>query len=74
MKNWKNWLCIGFLAWGVAAQAAAPKPVRTVEGITEYRLENGLRVLERVVMTGGRRVTFLPNLRGSLAFYRVTRG
>lgn len=36
--------------------------------------KNGLRVLERVVMTGGRRVTFLPNLRGSLAFYRVTRG
>lgn len=36
--------------------------------------KNGLRVVERVVMTGGRRVHFLPNLRGSLAFYRVTRG
>ena len=40
----------------------------------ELCAKNGLRVLERVVMTGGRRVTFLPNLRGSLAFYRVTRG
>ncbi|WP_174874787.1 methionine biosynthesis protein MetW [Vogesella oryzae] len=36
--------------------------------------KNHIRVLERVVMTGGRQVNFLPNLRGSLAFYRVTRG
>ena len=31
--------------WVVAAEAAAPKKVATVEGITEYRLDNGLRVL-----------------------------
>jgi zinc protease len=28
-----------------AAQAALPKPVASVEGVTEYRLDNGLRVL-----------------------------
>ena len=31
----------------------------------------GIRVLERAVMAGGRRVSCLPNLMGSLAFYRV---
>ena len=35
--------------------------------------KNRIRVLERVVMSHGRRVTLLPNLRGSLAFYRVGR-
>ena len=40
----------------------------------ELCAKNHIRVLERVVMTGGRQVNFLPNLRGSLAFYRVTRG
>ncbi|KMN35728.1 MULTISPECIES: methionine biosynthesis protein MetW [Chromobacterium] len=35
--------------------------------------KNRLRVLERVVMNGVKRVTFMPNLRGSLAFYRVAR-
>lgn len=33
--------------------------------------QNGIRVLERAVMTGSQRITLLPNLRGSLAFYRV---
>jgi zinc protease len=34
------------LAFGMtAAQAAAPQKVTSVEGITEYRLDNGLRVL-----------------------------
>ncbi|TDR80752.1 methionine biosynthesis protein MetW [Paludibacterium purpuratum] len=35
--------------------------------------KNGIRLLERVVMDGERRVGFLPNLFGSLAFYRVGR-
>lgn len=35
--------------------------------------KNGIRVLERVVMDKGRRVRLLPNLLGSLAFYRVGR-
>lgn len=30
---------------GAAAQSAAPKKITSVEGITEYRLDNGLRVL-----------------------------
>lgn len=33
--------------------------------------KNQIRVIERTVMTGGRRINVLPNLLGSLAFYRV---
>lgn len=33
--------------------------------------KNDLAVLERTVMTAGKRISFLPNLLGSLAFYRV---
>lgn len=33
--------------------------------------KNRIRVLERAVMASGRRVSCLPNLLGSLAFYRV---
>ena len=33
--------------------------------------KNNIRVLERAVMTGSKRVDTLPNLLGSLAFYRV---
>lgn len=33
--------------------------------------KNNIRVLERAVMTGGKRVKNFPNLMGSLAFYRV---
>ncbi|MBF0802793.1 methionine biosynthesis protein MetW [Neisseria sp. WF04] len=33
--------------------------------------KNHIRVLERTVMTAGRRINILPNLLGSLAFYRV---
>jgi methionine biosynthesis protein MetW len=36
--------------------------------------KNRIRVVERVVMDGERQVNFLPNLLGSLAFYRVARG
>ena len=32
----------------------------------------GFRILERVVLTDGQRVGYLPNLLGSLAIYRVT--
>jgi len=32
----------------------------------------GLRILERVVLTGGKPVNALPNLLGSLAVYRVS--
>jgi methionine biosynthesis protein MetW len=33
--------------------------------------KNGIGVRQRVVMDQGRRVRFMPNLLGSLAFYRV---
>lgn len=33
--------------------------------------KNDIRILERAVMAGGKRVQTLPNLLGSLAFYRV---
>ncbi len=35
--------------------------------------KNGIRILERVVMDDDRRITVLPNLLGSLAFYRIGR-
>lgn len=35
--------------------------------------KNNIRVRERRVMTGGKTVNFMPNLLGSLAFYRVGR-
>ena len=35
--------------------------------------KNGIRVVERVVMDGEQEITFLPNLLGSLALYRVSR-
>ncbi|MBP6116344.1 MAG: methionine biosynthesis protein MetW [Neisseriaceae bacterium] len=35
--------------------------------------KNGIKILERTVMSGGRRIDFWPNLMGSLAFYRVGR-
>ena len=33
--------------------------------------KNNIRILERAVMTAGKRIETLPNLMGSLAFYRV---
>lgn len=33
----------------------------------------GAQILERIVMNGNRRITFLPNLIGKLAFYRFER-
>jgi methionine biosynthesis protein MetW len=35
--------------------------------------KNNIKVLERVVLNNGERVHFLPNLRGSLAIYRIGR-
>lgn len=43
----------------------------TLEDFDALCAKNGLTVLERTVMSGGRRIGFLPNLLGSLAFYRV---
>jgi methionine biosynthesis protein MetW len=45
-----------------------------LQDFESFCAKQGIRVVERVVMDGTRRIAFLPNLRGSLAFYRVTRG
>ncbi len=43
----------------------------TLQDFDALCAKNGIRVLERAVMTGSRRIDTLPNLLGSLAFYRV---
>lgn len=61
------------------------KPFRTIgtipltficvccEILKRCALKNQIEVKERVVMDGGSRIDFLPNLLGSLAFYRIGR-
>ena len=43
----------------------------TLQDFDQLCAKNQIRVLERTVMTGDHRVEILPNLLGSLAFYRV---
>jgi len=44
--NLRNFAAIAFLLLAAARLGAAlPEPVRSIEGITEYRLDNGLQVL-----------------------------
>ncbi|MBZ2208989.1 methionine biosynthesis protein MetW [Massilia soli] len=43
----------------------------TIYDFEELAQECGLEVLERVALVGGRPVTVLPNLRGSLAVFRL---
>ena len=43
----------------------------TLKDFDRLCAKNHIRVLERSVMTGGKRVNILPNLLGSLAFYRI---
>ncbi|MDO5639922.1 MAG: methionine biosynthesis protein MetW [Neisseria sp.] len=43
----------------------------TLQDFDRLCAKNNIRVLERTVMTGSRRINALPNLLGSLAFYRV---
>ncbi|MDO1516856.1 MULTISPECIES: methionine biosynthesis protein MetW [unclassified Neisseria] len=43
----------------------------TLQDFDRLCAKNRIRVLERTVMTGGKRINMLPNLLGSLAFYRV---
>ena len=38
-------LCLALLLFAGAASAEAPRKVASIEGVTEYRLPNGLRVL-----------------------------
>ncbi|MFV2028709.1 methionine biosynthesis protein MetW [Neisseria sp. S1] len=43
----------------------------TLEDFDRLCAKNNIRVLERAVMAGSKRIEKLPNLLGSLAFYRV---
>lgn len=43
----------------------------TLQDFERLCAKNEIRVLEKAVMAGNRRVSLLPNLLGSLAFYRV---
>lgn len=43
----------------------------TLQDFDRLCAQNQIQVLERAVMTSGKRITHLPNLLGSLAFYRV---
>jgi methionine biosynthesis protein MetW len=45
----------------------------TIDDFENFCAGHGIRILERNVMVGGRRVTWMPNLRGSLAVYRFDR-
>ncbi len=46
----------------------------TIEDFERFCRDHGIRVLERVVLRDGDAVRFLPNLRGSVAVYRMQRG
>lgn len=43
----------------------------TIHDFEAFCDDHSIHVLERLVMDNGRRVTFLPNLRGSLAVFRL---
>jgi methionine biosynthesis protein MetW len=45
----------------------------TTTDFEEFCLNHGVRILERIVMTGNRVVDFMPNLLGNLAVYRFER-
>ena len=45
----------------------------TIDDFENFCAGHGIRILERNVMVDGRRVTWMPNLRGSLAVYRFDR-
>lgn len=46
----------------------------TIADFENFCAEHGVRILERLVMQEGNRVRWLPNLRGSLAVYRLGAG
>ena len=45
----------------------------TITDFESFCRSHGVRILERIVMTGGKAVTLAPNLLGSLAVYRFER-
>jgi methionine biosynthesis protein MetW len=46
----------------------------TLKDFEAFCATHGIHILERVVMDGEREIGFLPNLRGSVAAYRIERG
>ena len=46
----------------------------TLKDFEAFCQERSIRILERVVMDSDREIRFLPNIRGSVAVYRVERG
>jgi methionine biosynthesis protein MetW len=46
----------------------------TINDFERFCRSHGIRVIERVVLDEGEAVRFLPNLRGSVAVYRIQRG
>jgi methionine biosynthesis protein MetW len=46
----------------------------TINDFERFCRSHGIRVVERVVLDEGEAVRFLPNLRGSVAVYRIQRG
>jgi len=46
----------------------------TLKDFEAFCAQHGIRILERVVMDGEREIGFLPNIRGSVAAYRIERG
>ena len=45
----------------------------TIDDFEKFCVRRRIRILERNVMVEGRRITWMPNLRGSLAVYRFDR-
>jgi methionine biosynthesis protein MetW len=45
----------------------------TISDFERFCADHGVRILERIVFAGGRRVEWLPNLLGSLAVFRFER-
>ena len=75
---WKNRLQIGLLGHMPVSERMPYQWYNTpnihwctLQDFEQLCAQNRLTVLERAVMSGSRRITKLPNLRGSLAFYRV---
>jgi len=46
----------------------------TIDDFEMFCRTHSIRILERVVMSDGDRIAFAPNLRGSLAVYRIEKG
>lgn len=75
---WKNRLQIGLLGHMPVSERMPYQWYNTpnihwctLRDFERLCAKNHIRILERAVMTGQKRVSTLPNLLGSLAFYRV---